>query len=41
MVDRSYGCLLLPMVVVVLRGEMWLIRVKGVFAACGSGGSDG
>jgi hypothetical protein len=26
---------------VVLRGEMWLIRVNGVVAVCGGGGSEG
>ena len=29
------------MVVVALSGEMWLVRVDGVFAACGSGGYEG
>ena len=33
--------LLLPVVVVVLRVEMWLNRRKGVFAACGSDGCEG
>ena len=32
---------LLPVVVVALMGEMWLIRVKGVFAVCGGGGYEG
>jgi hypothetical protein len=40
-VDSSYGCLLLSVVVVALRVEMWLIRVMGAFAACGSGGPEG
>jgi hypothetical protein len=33
--------LLLPVVVVVVCGEMWMIRVSGVLAVCGSDVYDG